>query len=274
MEKSFSVNICVYHKDDPDYFEKAIISITQEQTIKPNEVVIIVDGPIYGELKEKVLQYERQKDLFKVVWLPKNLGHAGARQAGLENSSYDLIAIMDADDISRPDRFKEQLDFIQSNQEVDIIGGQIEEFIGHTNNIVGRRIVPNTNSEIYKYLKKRCPFNQMTVMFKKNEILKVGGYIDWYCNEDYYLWIRMALANCKFANLPNTLVSVRVGKDMYSRRGGWEYFKSESKLQKYLYDHKLLSLPRYFFNITIRFIVQVLLPNKIRGFIFQKLFRK
>ena len=79
--------------------------------------------------------------------------------------------------------------------------------------------------------------------------MAVGGYLDWYCDEDYYLWIRMAKAGCRFANLPDTLVNVRVGKDMYARRGGWRYFKSEAKLQSYMFRHRIISLPRYIYNV-------------------------
>ena len=102
----------------------------------------------------------------------------------------------------------------------------------------------------------------------------VGGYLDWYCDEDYYLWIRLALAKYKFANLPDVLVNVRVGKEMYQRRGGWRYFKSEARLQRYMLNNKLISLPRYIYNVAGRFAVQVAMPNKVRGYIFQKLFRK
>ena len=111
-------------------------------------------------------------------------------------------------------------------------------------------------------------------MFRKAEVLAVGNYQDWHYNEDYYLWIRMAEAGCRFANLPDTLVNVRVGKDMYARRGGWTYFRSEAGLQRYMRQHKIISLPRFLFNVAVRFAVQVVMPNKVRGFVFQKLFRK
>ena len=115
--------------------------------------------------------------------------------------------------------------------------------------------------------------NQMTVMFRKNAVSSVGGYKDWLCNEDYYLWIRLALAGYKFSNLQENLVNVRVGEEMYQRRGGIRYFKSEAKLQKYMYKHKMISFIRYFINVSERLIVQVIMPNKLRGWIFQKFAR-
>ena len=116
--------------------------------------------------------------------------------------------------------------------------------------------------------------NQVTAMFKKTSVKKVGGYIDWYCNEDYYLWVRMAKAGMRFANLPDGLVNVRVGKDMYSRRGGIKYFRSEAKLQKYMLDNGVINFWTYFMNVNKRLVVQVLLPNRIRGWVFKKFARK
>lgn len=111
-------------------------------------------------------------------------------------------------------------------------------------------------------------------MFRKSAVLKSGGYEDWHYNEDYFLWIRMLLTECKFANLPQVLVNVRVGKDMYARRGGWKYFKSEAGIQRYMFDKGLISFPRYGYNVLGRFVLQVVMPNSLRAFLFQKLFRK
>ena len=116
--------------------------------------------------------------------------------------------------------------------------------------------------------------NQVSVMFRKKDIEAVGGYIDWYCEEDYYLWIRLCLAGYKFGNVPENLVNVRVGNEMYRRRGGIKYFRSEAGLQAYMLKKRLIHLPRFLINVSERLILQVLLPNRVRGFLFQKLARK
>lgn len=272
MEK-FSVNICVYHKDNPQDFALAVESVTGNQTRRPDEVVIVADGPIYGELDQVVRDYESRPD-FKVVRLPENVGHARARQAALEASGHNIIALMDADDISRPERLELQIAYLIEHPDVAVVGGQITEFIGSPTNVVGERIVPEKSDEVATYLKSRCPMNLVTVMFRKDKIKEAGGFIDWYCEEDYYLWVRMAERGMTFANLPQTLVDVRVGSEMYSRRGGWRYFRSEERLQRYMFRHHLISLPRYLYNVAGRFAVQVAMPNRLRGLIFQKLFRK
>ena len=180
---------------------------------------------------------------------------------------------MDADDISVPERFEKQLTVFENDKKLSVVGGNISEFIDNTENTVGSRIVPKKDAEIKEYIKKRCPMNQVTVMFKKTDVNNVGGYIDWYCEEDYYLWLRLALAGYKFANINEILVNVRVGKEMYNRRGGIKYFKSEANLQRYMLRKKMITFPRYLINVTERLIIQVLMPNKLRGFVFQKFAR-
>ena len=273
MDKAkFSVSMCVYGKDNPEWFRIAVDSIL-EQTAKPTEVVLVVDGPIPSELDEVIAAYETLP-CFKIVRLETNQGHGNARRISLDNCTNNYIALMDADDISASNRFERQLAVLEADEELSIVGGNITEFIDDPTNIVGQREVPVHDSEIKEYLKKRCPMNQVTVMFRKDHIEKVGGYIDWYCEEDYYLWLRMHLAGMKFANIDENLVNVRVGKDMYGRRGGWKYFRSEARLQKYMLDNKIIGLSTYAVNVAKRLIVQVLLPSSIRGWVFQKFARK
>ena len=208
----------------------------------------------------------------KVIYLETNQGHGNARRISLENCSNELVALMDADDISLNNRFENQLNAFMSEKKIDIVGGQITEFVDSPNNIVGKRLVPEKDKEIKDYMKKRCPMNQVSVMFKKSFYEKVGGYIDWFCEEDYYLWIRMAEANGKFKNVPEILVNVRIGNEMSSRRGGWKYFLSEARLQNYMLKKKIISFPRYVYNVILRFGGEVVLTNKIRMKLF-KFFR-
>mgnify|MGYP004680344755 CR=1 FL=1 len=271
MDYKFSVSMCVYGGDNSEWFQTAVESILN-QSLKPDEVVLVVDGPIPDELNEIVKIYERNP-LFNVIRLEKNQGHGNARRMGLDNCKNELVAIMDADDISKSDRFEKQIEEFKKNQSLDIVGGNITEFIDDEKNIVAERIVPADDAEIKAYMKKRCPMNLVSVMFKKTSVERVGGFIDWYCEEDYYLWLRMALAEMRFANVSDILVNVRVGKDMYKRRGGWKYYKSEAKLQKYMLKHKIINFPTYLSNKTKRFIVQVLMPNNLRGWVFKKFAR-
>lgn len=269
----FSVSMSVYNGDNSEHFKTALDSVFN-QTAIPDEVVLVVDGPVNENINTVITDFENTYETLKVVRLPQNMGHGEARRAGLSACSNNLVAIMDADDICLSYRFEKQLDAFKHNPDLTIVGGQITEFIDTPDNVAGIRNVPLLDSEIKKYMKKRCPMNQVTVMFKRNVIEHVGGYLDWYCEEDYYLWIRMGLANAIFQNLPETLVNVRVGKDMYKRRGGLKYFKSEAKLQKYMLDNKIIGVSRYLINVLERLILQVLMPNNVRGLVFKLLARK
>ena len=267
----FSVCMCVYHRDDPQWFDDAARSIL-EQTAIPDQIVLVVDGPVPGELESVIRKYEAMP-VFTVVWLPENQGLGIARKTGLEHCRHAQVAMMDADDLSVPERFALQLAEFEKDPELSVVGGQISEFIDSPENKVGFRQVPLTHEDIRTYLKTRCPFNHMTVMVRLPDIMSVGGYMDWYYNEDYYLWIRMYLANLKFANVPQTLVNVRVGEDMYQRRGGRKYFASELGIQKLMRKHKIIGFGTFHVNVAKRLVVQILLPNKLRGWVFKKFAR-
>ncbi len=268
----FSVAMAVYGKDDPTYFGVALDSIWN-QTRKPDEIVLVVDGPIPAALHAEITARESIPCL-RVIYLPENCGLGIARDTALAACTHDLVALMDADDVSLPDRFEKQMRRIEEDPTLSLVGGHIREFIGAPGNTVGIRTVRENDTDIKQDLKKRCPINHMTVLFRKSDVERAGGYEDFYYNEDYYLWMRMCLAGMRFANLPDVLVDVRVGEDMYRRRGGMRYFKSEARLQKLLLENKLIGYGQYTINIMKRFVVQVLLPNRLRGFVFRRFARQ
>ncbi len=269
--EKFSVAMAVYEKDDPWHFKIAVDSILN-QTCPPSEVVLVVDGPVPLSLDELIVAYEANP-LFRVIRLEKNCGHGHARRTGLSHCSYELVALMDADDISRPDRFEKQLACMTADPRLSIVGGTIAEFIGSPDRVVSYRYVAQQDEDIKRDLRIRCPMNQVSVLFRKSDVKRAGGYLDFFCEEDYYLWVRMALLDMKFANVPDVLVDVRVGQDMYRRRGGLRYFKSEARLQQFMYKNRLIGLTRYLWNVSKRLVVQVLLPSRVRGYVFRKFAR-
>lgn len=269
--KEFSVAMCVYGGDNPEHFRLAVESIL-EQTVPASEIVIAVDGPVPEALEQVIREYESQP-AFQVVWMAENLGHGEARRMSLQHCTHDLVALMDADDLSVPQRFEKQLAVLCADETLSIVGSNIAEFIDQMDNVVSYRNVPEDDESIKEYLKKRCPMNQMTVMFRKSAVDSVGGYLDWHHNEDYYLWIRMALGNLRFFNIQEVLVNARIGREMYRRRGGWKYFKSEAKLQRYMRKNRVIGVPTYVMNVGKRLILQVLCPNRLRGWIFRKFAR-
>lgn len=238
---SFSVCTSVYKNDKPEFVRVALDSMLVHQSVKPDEIVLVQDGPVPEDLSLLLSKYEdKYSDVMHIIRLEKNGGLGNALRLGVDNARYDIIARMDSDDICLPDRFEKQLAYLEEHPDCDIVGGQITEFINTPENVVGKRDVPCSNKEIYNYMKVRCALNHPTVMFKKEAVLKAGNYIDWFWNEDYYMWIRMMENGCVFANLPVVLVNMRSGLDQYERRGGLKYFKSEAKLQYYMYSKGIM----------------------------------
>ena len=275
MEKTppYSVLMSLYHKESSACFEEALKSMITQSAV-PDEIVIVKDGPLTEELEGVLSKYTAEyPHLLRIVPLKENVGLGRALAAGLKVCRNELVARMDTDDIADRRRCEKQLACFMEDKDLAIVGSCICEFIDDPANIVSYRNVPEGHEELREYTKKRCPFNHMTVIFKKSEVERAGGYLHWFYNEDYYLWIRMYLKNMKFRNLPDTLVNVRVGRDMYNRRGGVKYFKSEAALQGYMLKNKVISLPVYIVNVMKRLIVQVLLPGSIRGFVFKKFAR-
>lgn len=274
MYEKFSVLISVYKNENPKYLERAIESIYFEQILKPNEIILVEDGPLTNKLYEVIETLKKKlKNILKIVKLEKNSGLGKALEIGITQCSNELIARMDSDDISNKKRFKKQIECFKKNKNLCIVGTNISEFIGDEKNIVSKRSVPEKDLEIRKYLKKRCPFNHVSVMLKKSAVIAAGSYKEMFWNEDYYLWIRMYSSEQKFYNIQEELVNVRIGKEMYRRRGGFKYFKSEFKLQNYMLEKNIIGRNQYLINIFLRFTIQVLLPSQVRGYIFKKFAR-
>lgn len=265
----FSVLMSVYGKDKAPWLKEAVESVLS-QTVPPAEFVLVADGPLTPELESVIDGF---KDKIKLVRLERNMGLGEALNAGLKECSYSLVARMDSDDIAAKNRFELQLAAFKADKDLAILGGAIEEIDSASKKPLSFRRLPLTDAKLKAFLKKRCPFNHMTVMFKKEAVLAAGGYQHLYFMEDYYLWARMAEAGCKFANLPQILVHARVDADLYARRGGYKYFKSNKAISAKLLDLGLISWPQHCFNIAVRFCVQVLMPNSIRAIFYKKVLR-
>lgn len=269
----FSVLMSVYRNDKPEDFLEAVKSVSVKQTLPPDEIVIVVDGPVPESLEKAIIEIEKNIPSTRILWQKENKGLGQALNIGMKACSNELVARMDADDISVPDRLEKQIAYMKSNPEVTVCGGQISEFIDSPENIVAYRKVPLDPIDCLNYFKDRDPLNHMTVMLRKSAIMKVGNYQPWHLDEDTYLWGRLLKNGYRIANLQDILVNVRVGKEMYARRGGWKYFKSDSKILKWKLDNGFLSHSRFFYNYMARFGVQVLMPNSLRAWIFKKLLR-
>lgn len=228
MTASFSVLLSIYYKEEPNHLNEALQSIWDNQTLKPNEVVLVKDGPLTVELDD-VIQSWNQKlgDLFIVSALEKNEGTGRAKNHGLQLCNYEYVAIMDTDDISVSNRFQMQMEYLKKHPNVVVLGGQLQEFVGSLDTIISEKNVPLSNNDIISFSKYRSPFNHPTAIYKRKEIIEIGGYKHHLLMEDYNLWIRVISRGYQTANLPDVLLYQRISNGMHGRRRGWQYIKSE-----------------------------------------------
>ena len=266
----FSVLMSLYIKEKAEYLDDALASVLK-QTVKPDEIVIVYDGPITTELRNVVENYiSKNPGLIKVIENPENKGLGLALADGVSQCKYELIARMDTDDICREDRFEKQLQEFAKDPTIDICGSHILEFEGNKDNIVAQRRVPLVDKDIREYQKRRDGFNHVSVMFKKKSVLAAGNYQSCLLMEDTLLWANMFINGAKGMNIDDFLVYVRIGKDMYERRGGLDYYKKYKAGRKKVYETGYISWVDYKITLLIQFIVAVI-PNRVRGFVFKKL---
>lgn len=223
MDK-YSVLMSVYHKEKAEYFSQAIDSMLN-QTVPPSDFVLVCDGPLTPELDAVVDDFQtRCPDLFQVIRLPENKGLGVALNKGLAVCKYDLIARMDSDDVSMPDRCRRQCDMFSEDSRLAVASGVVLEFEDTPDVISGERALPCEHEKICAFSRKRSPFNHPAVMYRKSAVLKVGGYrSDYPYLEDYDLWVRILKGGLKSANLKEPLVYMRTVNGLYERRGGLDY---------------------------------------------------
>lgn len=271
--ENYSVLMTVYYKENSEYLKQAIESI-QAQTFPTDDFVLVCDGPLNQELDSVIKKKQQEmKNILNVVRLKKNAGLGNALNKGIQQCKNELVARMDSDDISYPDRCEKQLMVFNTYPEISVCSGIVEEFATNPKVVESRRVPPETQEEIREFAKVRNPFNHPCVMYKKPDVEAVGSYKDFYLLEDYYLWVRMIMAGYQGYNLQEPLLHMRAGTDMYMRRGGLKYAKTQEKLFRFMKNNGFISKGQYIKNCVIRG-ESSLAPNWLRKFVFEKVLRK
>lgn len=231
MGKKYSVLMSVYYKEKPEYLEKSIESMLN-QTLRPDELVIVKDGKLTNELNQCLNIYQNKyPEIIKIVKIEENVGLGKALDIGLNECENELVARMDTDDISLPQRCELQIKKFEEDPELCIVGTMIDEFYDNPENVVSSRIVPVKHEEIVEFIKRRSPFNHPSVMFKKSEVIRCGGYGKRRRKQDLDLFSRMINYGCKGANINKSLVLFRSNEDNFKRRKSWSYCKSYIEVQ-------------------------------------------
>ena len=263
----FSVLMAVYKSDDLHLLEMAVNSI-YNNTIKPAQFLLVIDGPVSSPMQSKIL-FLKEKFNFEVLSLKVNLGLGKALNEGLKYIRFRYCFRADSDDINLPKRFESQIKFAQKGYK--LIGSSIQE-IDLNGNLLKVRRAPRTARDIKKFAIYRNPFNHMSVLFDVNEVRKVGGYPKWRFKQDYGLWVKLISKNIKMINIDDILVHATAGDNLYMRRSGFAYVINEIQLQSLLYKFNLTS-PIQGFIVGITRSSFILMPCFIKRFLYNHLFR-
>ncbi len=261
-QETYSVLMAVYKKEDPVFFRQSIESM-MNQTLPFSDFVLVCDGPLTRDLNS-VIQWAQEKmgDRFQCIRLKENRGLGNALRAGVPRCRCSVIARMDSDDISRPDRCEKQFRILEKDG-YSIVSGTLQEFAETPGDLQRFRILPRTPEEIRDYAKKRNPFNHPCVMYRREAVLKAGNYQDFPGFEDYCLWVRMLINGAEGYNIQEPVLDMRTGNGMYSRRGGLSYLRWLLRFQRFLLDKKFITKGRYIKNCVVRTMVSIV-PGGLR----------
>lgn len=267
----YSVLMTVYDRESPKHLEAAILSMLN-QTVPPDDFVLVCDGLLNKQLNQVIKKYA---DRLNVIRSEIKLGLSNALNLGLRKCKNELVARMDSDDISLPDRCERELKKFEEIPELTIVSGTIQEFFGEPSGegLQKKRVLPEKHEDIVRFSQKRNPFNHPAVMFKKSEVLSIGGYHDDYHRfEDYELWIRMMQNGAIGYNIQEIILYMRISYDFYLRRGGSMFARDTLRFHRYL-THIGWSKRRTFFTCAIPHAVVCVMPNFVRKRVY-KLLRK
>lgn len=267
----FSVLMALYQKDKASLFDKALGSVFSN-SLQPNQILLVIDGPIPLDLENVLVKFHQVfPGRIEELRLKHNLGLAKALNEGLNYVSCEWVVRADADDINLPNRFEVLAKMIQSNPDLDILGSAIME-VDETGKILAQRVVPCEQNAILKYAQFRNPFNHMSVAYKCNSILGLGGYPNLYLKEDYALWAKALANQLKVANTEEVLVHATTSSSMYERRGGLRLAKTEIELQELLVACGLKTKLRALTDGVVR-AGFCLVPSQLRKLLYLKLLR-
>lgn len=270
----YTVLMSVYYKEKPEYLSLSIESMLN-QTVKPDEFIIVKDGPLTTELDEVINNFvTAYPKMFNIIVNETNLGLGPARAKGIENSKNELIARMDSDDYVVSTRCEKQLEKFREDPKLGMVGSYEAEFVDTVDNVISIHRVPSENDEIERFMHRRCSVLHPTVMYKKSAVLKSGNYQSVLLYEDYDLFARMVLEyHIKSYNIPEPLYYIRTSEDFFKRRGGIKYAKTVLKFKWGQYRKGYMSSMDFCISGLGQAFVCVL-PNSLRKSFYMKFLRK
>lgn len=269
---SYSFLMSIYEKTKASELSRSIDCMLG-QTVPPSEIVIVKDGGLPPALDKLLADYAlKHPNVMKIVGYPSNQGLWYALRMGLGECSNELVARMDSDDYSCPDRIEQELAVMRNDPSIDCVGTNVIEFEGSLDNQVSLVDLPSNHEDILRFGKRRCPFRHPTLLYKKSVVLQSGGYQEMPLFEDYDLYMRMVSAGAKFQNIAEPLVFVGVDRSFFQRRGDPSYLKKMVYFRTTCLKRRDINAFEYTTSIIPHAIV-CLLPNRLREFAYKTFLR-
>lgn len=271
--ENYSILMSVYYKEEPEHLTACIQSM-MDQTVVTNDFVIVCDGPLTPALDAVLETFDnRYPGVFQIIRLPENVGIGAAANIGLQYCKNELIAKMDADDIAMPYRCEKQLELFEDDPLLTVSGGFIEEFSEDPEKPFSIRAVPTDNEAIRQFARRRQPFNNMTVMYRRSAVQAVGGYRALRRNEDYDLYIRLLHSGYLASNLSDILVKVRVDEGAMNRRASFSTLQGCVSSRGYAVKIGFASVWDFLFCVMGALLIAIC-PGSLRQFIYNTFLRQ
>lgn len=265
----FTLLLPVYANDRPEFLRLAFESSVQRQTLRPVAAVIAQDGPVPEALAAELRRVIETSPIpVEIVALPENRGLTEALSAGLAACRTEVVARMDADDVSVPERFARQWELIARGY--DLVGAGMAEFEEDPDVPVSVRVPPVGAERIRAHARTHNPFNHPTMMYRVSTVQRVGGYRPFGKMEDYWLGVRMIAGGARVENIAEPLVRYRVGSGAFARRGGWAEARTEWRLQGELRRMGFVTTGQYLRNVVMKGAYR-LMPAWAKRILFRRL---
>lgn len=252
----------VYHRVKLDELDLCLESMDW-QSRHPDQIVIVLDGEVPKPIDARLQLFQKQSVCpVTLIRLPENVGLSSALNEGLKHCDGDWILRMDADDISLPERFAQQLSYAEQT-DIDLVGSALYEFSEHPSRPEKLKPVHSSHEQMVRSLALRNPVNHPTACVRKQKLIDAGGYPHLPLLEDYFLWSKLLKSGARFHNLEQPLYLFRFDEQTLKRRGGLENFKNETWLRRWMYKEKLISLPAFLVAVTLQLFLR-LTPASLR----------
>ena len=226
---TISVLMSVYSSENPIFLDRAMQSVWDDQTFKPVQIVLVEDGPLGNDLETVVIRWkDKLGDILTILKNEVNLGLTKSLNKGIGAAKGDLIARMDSDDVSVPQRFALQVKYFKEHPDIDIVGGSLREF-DESHSELRIRHYPPVHEAAVKYMCKASPLAHPTVMMRRR-IFDAGLCYDerYKMSQDIALWYDAVLAGYRIANVPDVTINFRIDGNVFKRRSrvkAWNEFK-------------------------------------------------